>query len=360
MITKTIPLVATLFSASVLASSPTTQHVIDNIDSSNWAVNPMDYGVTFMAHLNNEHNMFAHDFVGRVGINKFHHFTKLAVASDKWVVSPSLDHLYSIAIIDARKGFTVTVPENVDSRFVSLHIQDENHTIVAYEVGAGTYTYTADQVDTDTVVIGLRMATDGTEDNLEYIANVLQPQYKIEAGSSISEFPAVDNELVLEVRDALMVGYDALDNTFNTVKYDIRDVNDWERFAYVTAGAWGLSPDNTAMYPNYTLKGSKGGVCYEGTYDVPPIKDERGYFSITVYGEDKYLMSDVDNIVSSNQGINFNKDGTFTVTYGGDECRDGAKNFAYTPADGWGFLMRVYLPDVTKMKSYVIPEITAK
>ena len=32
-------------------------------------------------------------------------------------------------------------------------------------------------------------------------------------------------------------------------------------------------------------------------------------------------------------------------------------NFAYTPTDNWGFLMRVYLPDVEKMKKYVMPEI---
>jgi hypothetical protein len=42
----------------------------------------------------------------RKGINKFFHFTSLAKADDKWVVSPNNDVIYSMTIVDASKGFT--------------------------------------------------------------------------------------------------------------------------------------------------------------------------------------------------------------------------------------------------------------
>ena len=108
------------------------------------------------------------------------------------------------------------------------------------------------------------------------------------------------------------------------------------------------------MYKPYGLAGVKGGDCYTATYPPVPAK---AFFSITVYGPGKYLMSNEDNIVSSNRDIVLNDDGSFTVAFGGEDCRDLAPNFAYTPEDGWSFLMRAYRPDVAAFKAYDMPEI---
>ncbi len=56
------------------------------------------------------------------------------------------------------------------------------------------------------------------------------------------------------------------------------------------------------------------------------------FFSITVYGQDKYLMADHDNIVSSNQKAIVNDDGSFTVVYGSMDCNVKGKNCLYTPS----------------------------
>ena len=72
------------------------------------------------------------------------------------------------------------------------------------------------------------------------------------------------------------------------------------------------------MYKPYALPGAKGGVCHTATYPTVPVKE---FFSITVYGPDNYLMSNVDNIVSSNRGVVTNDDGSFTVAFGNEECR---------------------------------------
>jgi len=83
------------------------------------------------------------------------------------------------------------------------------------------------------------------------------------------------------------------------------------------------------------------------------------FFSITVYGPEKYLMTNKDNIISSNRNIISNADGSFAVAFGGENCRSLAPNYAYTPKDGWSFLMRAYRPDVDAFKAYEMPDITA-
>ena len=88
----------------------------------------------------------------------------------------------------------------------------------------------------------------------------------------------------------------------------------------------------------------------------PPVPVE-AFFSITVYGPEKYLMSNENNIVSSNRGVVTNDDGSFAVAFGGNECRGKAPNFAYTPKDGWSLLLRAYRPDVEAFRAYEMPEI---
>lgn len=141
------------------------------------------------------------------------------------------------------------------------------------------------------------------------------------------------------------------------MKKSVNQVNDWERFTYVTAGAWGLSEDENAMYKPYALQGVKGDDCYTATY--PPIK-AKAFFSITAYGPQNYLMSDENNSVSSDRGIKLNKDNSFSVAFGGNQCRKLAPNYVYTPKDGWNLLMRAYLPDVQAFKAYKMPDIVKK
>ncbi|MBE9532663.1 MAG: hypothetical protein IMF04_00950, partial [Proteobacteria bacterium] len=75
------------------------------IDSSNWTVDPTKHGMTAMEYTHAESHAFMNEFAinRNVGLSNFFHFTTLAKANDKWVVSPSLDHLYSIFIIDTSK-----------------------------------------------------------------------------------------------------------------------------------------------------------------------------------------------------------------------------------------------------------------
>ena len=341
------------------------EDVFANIDSSSWAVNPEDHGMTVHEYINQEGIWFADNFARnfKLGLNNLHHFKELANKDTRWVVSPSIDHLYSMGVIDTSKPFTVVVPEN-DGKLVTLHLQDMNHTQPFYKVGAGTYEFTPEMFDTKYVLIGLRFATDGTKQNVKRITEELQPKVKIiGGGQDLEGLPKPNTEAMEAVRTALMPEYDKLNDTYDTVQYRAQDVTDWEKTTYTIAGAFGLSTADTAMYAPYALENAKGEQCYQATYEAPKLASDLGYYSITVYDSKGYLMSNENNIVSTNQGLTQNEDGTFTVVFGGSDCKkhadDNNVNFAHTPKDNWSFLLRVYQPNVESMKVYALPEIEA-
>lgn len=337
----------------IVTASFNVQAEIPEIDSSKWKADPVKHGMTAKEFIQAESRAFISTFIGRNGINEWFHFQALANKDDKWVVSPNNDTIYSISAVNATDGFTLVVPD-VGDRFVSTHIIGENHMSPFYLYGGGTYKFTRDQFESDYVAIGIRMGTNGTPEDVKHIVEDLQPQYKILNANPADTMVRPDTEKMLKVREAMIVQYDDLPDTFGVMVDHTSKVTDWEKFTYATAGAWGLSPDHTAMYAPYTLDGVKGGKCYTATYPAVPVD---AFFSITVYGQDKFLMADHDNIVSSNQNAIVNEDGSFTVVYGDMDCKVKGKNFLYTPEDNWSFLMRAYKPNVEKFKVYSMPEI---
>jgi len=339
-------------------SALTARQVIDSIDSSKWKVNPLDYGMTAMQYQMAEAAIFAKGMQSRTSINQFYHFPGLSKASDTWVVTPNNDTIYSIAVVDARKGFSVTLPE-VGDRFISLQVHDQYHTFVDYNWTTGTHTYNGDQIDTDYVFVGIRIATTATTEDIKYITEILQPQIIIKSNSAIPFKTNVKEEDIKKLRKALLVEWSNLDNMYDTVAFDIHDVSDWERWTYTIAGSWGLSPESTAMYASWAPKDTKGNQCYQATFDKVPAK---AFASLTVYNDKNYLMSDDYNVVSTTRpNFKSSKDGKFTIIFGGMDCKSIADkmgvNFAYTPDDGWKAQLRSYRPDVEAMKHYVLPEI---
>jgi hypothetical protein len=108
------------------------------------------------------------------------------------------------------------------------------------------------------------------------------------------------------------------------------------------------------MYSIYTPEGAVGGECWIGTF--PPVPAEE-FFSVTVYGPDKFLMTNENNVVSSIRGAVTEPDGSFTIVFGGKQCRGKAPNWIYTPKDGWNLLLRAYRPRVDEFKAYKMPAL---
>ncbi|MGI9262200.1 MAG: DUF1214 domain-containing protein, partial [Woeseiaceae bacterium] len=62
--------------------------------------------------------------------------------------------------------------------------------------------------------------------------------------------------------------------------------------------------------------------------------------------------------VSSTRGAITEPDGSFTIVFGGEQCRGKAPNFAYTPEDGWSLMLRAYRPRVEEFMAYEMPVLT--
>ncbi|HDY7692182.1 TPA: DUF1254 domain-containing protein [Vibrio vulnificus] len=323
---------------------------IPPIDSSDWAVNPVTLGMTAEQFIEAESLNFMAGMAARNGINQWFHFTSLAAAEDRWVVSPNNDVIYSLIIVDASKGFTLELPDTGD-RYISVQIISQEHMSTQFK-GAGTYRFTGKEFEGSHVVVGIRVGTDGSKEDIKTIVEKIQPQMKLIANSN-QPVPSFDRDTLMKVRAGLMAEYDKMDDTFGLMTDKVTKVKDWERFVYAMAGAWGLSEDQYAMYIPYALKGVKASECYVATYPQPKVKY---FWSITAYNHDKYLMSNQSNIVNTGN-VKLNKDNTFTVHFGACDGVKGVKNHIMTTEDNWSFLMRAYGADVEAFKHYQMPDV---
>ncbi|MEZ9071057.1 DUF1254 domain-containing protein [Vibrio splendidus] len=339
-------------SASALEASHQPFSSIEPINSSSWDINPVNYGMTPEQFLEAESLHFMTNMAKREGINGIFHFTTLAKAEDRWVVSPNNDVVYTMIVVDASEGFTLTMP-NTGDRYITAQIVSQEH-MSTQLMGGGVYEFDGSEFNGSHVAIGIRVGTDGTNADVQYVVDNIQPKMTLEAASN-NPVPDYDVDTLLKVRTALMQGYNALPDTFGQMTDNVAKVQDWEKFTYSTAGAWGLSEDQYAMYAPYN-PGVNQETCYTATYSQPDVKD---FWSITLYNNEKYLMANESNVINSGN-VKLNSDNTFTVHFGTKEaCSDidGIKNFALVTEDNWGFLMRAYGADVQAFKQYNMPEI---
>ena len=69
------------------------------------------------------------------GTNRLIHTTSLPTEGTDPVVTPALDHLYSKAVVDLTNGPVVLeMPEEVDGRYFSLHLPDQEHYTIYDEI----------------------------------------------------------------------------------------------------------------------------------------------------------------------------------------------------------------------------------
>jgi hypothetical protein len=342
------------FKDTTSTSTASTRSATFDVNNPNeWPVKFADYGFTPETYAQAESYAFMKDFIGRSGVNKFFHFKTLARMEDHWVVSPNNDVLYSLAIVDATDDFILIVPPVKGERVMSIQIIDANHFTPKHFYGAGEYKFPKGTFNTPQIAVGIRVEVNGTDPkDITYVANEVQPKMKIIAKSSKNHIPNIDTANMVKLRKALVPYYEKLPNSFGGMTKNASEVkNEWFR-QLCTAGAWGLSENEHAMYAIYApaLKADK---CYTATYQVPP---QKGFWSITMYDADKYLVSNDRNIINK-YNVKMNPDGkTFTVYFGSKEqCGDVPNRLDIV--DGWNFLMRAYKADVEAFKKYEMPEV---
>ena len=269
------------------------------------------------------------------GVNKFGHNRGPTPLDQQSVIRMNRDTLYSFAIVDISEGATLTMPDAGD-RYMSVMVVNNDGYINAVFHGGGTYKLTVDEFDTPYVVLAVRLLADASDPADIKVANDLQDKMKIEAASAKPwVMPNYDMKSYKETYNPLLALARGLTETHKTFgrKEDVDPV----RFLLGTAFGWGGLPVEEAFYLNVNPDLPVGE--YQLTVKDVPVDS---FWSISVYNKDGFFEKNALDVYSVNDVSGTpNKDGSFTVHFGG--CEDKRVN-CIPLTEGWNYVVRLYKP----------------
>jgi hypothetical protein len=294
-----------------------------------------------------ETDQYFRDLAKRAGgVNRMHLDRAPVSLDNQPVIRQNKDTLYGGAIVDTQGGATITIPELPKGRYASVQIVNNDHygPVTFYE--SGTHKLPE---DTRYLLAIVRIQVFDLKDPAEIaLVNKLQDQFILKANRA-DPLPAFKWDTAS--LDALRAQYEKESTQHGSYKGMMgpRGKVDEKTRHLAAAAAWGLFPEQDAIYLNYN-GGHDDQQCYQATYKVP---DNDAFWSITVYGSDGYMKSE-NNVVNSSI-VKLNADGTFTVHYGSKEvCGDVPGRLDVT--EGWNFLMRIYRPGPSVLDgTYTLP-----
>jgi hypothetical protein len=295
------------------------------------------------------------NIVDEVGSNKFRHDRNLIPLDKQPAVTMNRNTIYSFGIFYAPKGTKLTLPKSKDDRYMSAMILQNDHYIDQVFYGEGTYEI---KVATEFVGIAIRtQVDDANPDDAKYV-NTLQDQITVTWPEGVTPKEYKPHVWDMKVLDSLRTVYQKEAKSLPNLNATsgARGTIDPQKQRLGVSVALGLLPPQDAVYiyRDYGLSGSK---CYEATYKKPEFK-EKGFFSFTMYGADKYLHSEKSSLM--NRVIKDNKDGSFTMHYAATNCtHNNALNRLNTAGDNWYLALRIYRPVQSIInKGYTLPEPT--
>jgi hypothetical protein len=273
------------------------------------------------------------------GPGKFLHRRELEPIDKQIVIRGNRDTLYSAAVFDLDAGpVTITVPD-AGKRFMSLIVIDEDQYTPAVYYGAGSHTFTKEQIGTRYLMLALRIFVDPNDPEDLKKAHALQDAVKLDQHSHGSfVVPNWDQVSHKKLRDALLVLASTIpdsDRGFGT-----KEQVDPVRRLILSASAWGGNPDSEAKYLNVTPSKNDGKAVYK--LIVPSDVPVDGFWSITVYdAEGRFQKNKYDAYSLNTLTAKKSADGSVAVQFGG--C-DGKIPNCLPTVPGWNYMVRFYRP----------------
>lgn len=273
------------------------------------------------------------------GAGRFFHRREFEPIDQQIVIRGNRDTVYSAAVFDLDAGpVTITLPD-AGARFMSMIVIDEDQYTPAVYYGAGSHTFTRQQIGTRYSMLALRTFVDPNDpDDLKKV-HALQDAVKLDQKSSGSfEVPNWDPGSHKKVRDALLVLASTLPDSNRG--FGTREQVDPVRRLILSASAWGGNPDSEAKYLNVYPSRNDGKTVYRLTVkgDVPVDS----FWSITVYdGEGRFQKNQYDAYSLNNITAKKSTDGSVAVQFGG--C-DGKIANCLPTMPGWNYMVRLYRP----------------
>jgi len=267
-------------------------------------------------------------------INTWGHLRTPTPLDAQNVIRMNRDTIYSGAIVDIRKGATLTIPETGD-RYLSIMVVNEDHYMNKVYHDAGTYELTMEEFHTPYVLLAARILVNWSDPADIKEVNALQDQLTITAASAKPythpNYDQVSYKATYKALIELSRGVADLKRMYGK-KGEVGEV----RHLIGTAFGWGGLPEYEAYYINVEPNLPVG--AYQLTVKDVPVD---AFWSISLYNRDGYFQKNERNAYSVNNVTGKpNKDGSFTVHFGGDPK---APNYLHI-MEGWNYIVRLYQP----------------
>ena len=341
---------------------------------------------------------------GRAPINQFNHAKKLADASFRTVVTPNVDTVYSQAWLDISTEPMVYVLPETD-RFCNVQLLDAWTNTAAVLDKAGAYAIalptwegelpagvTRVDVPTATMWSITRTVLSGNEDlpNVYAIQEQMQllplsayvqgGEYTAPQGAYKEENDFVPVNKVLSMTPAeffntanalMQVNPPAADGAKYAQKlgqwvYYGKPIGDFgTEYTYramVALVGLGANTVDVAIYHKTAVDETGAALTGEKKYTLhfetlPPTL-EGGFWSVTAYGEDDFLIDNsIDRYcINDRSDFKLNADGTLDIILSKDAPED-ASNWLPVSDGEFHLFMRIYVPDMTALDSWQPPVI---
>ena len=264
------------------------------------------------------------------------------------------DTLYGGIPIDTSRGYSITIPEHPEDRYVSVYVLDHQHMTLHVLKGSGV-THRFDEEEPTRYVVAIPRVQLFDQSDGEDVAIALRVlrSVVVESGSAEPKAPVNwDWDAMLAMRAAYEDDFKRVEQIPSNWQGSRGSVDRYGGHNVAVASAWGLFPAGEAVYISQS-PGLDAEGCYSATYPVP---DNDAFWSVTVYNGDGYLLSENNNINTAAR--QFNDDGTVTIHYGSAEACGEQRQNRLDIADGWNILVRVYRPGQNVIDGqYKLPKV---
>jgi len=268
---------------------------------------------------------------------KFVHSRAAYDVDNQVTVSSNRDTLYSFGVFDLTRPLTVTLPDP-KGRYMSLMLVSEDHDIYPAMYAPGKYGFSQEVIGTRYVMIVLRTFADPNDPDDMAAVHALQDAVTFEQDDpGVFEIPNWDEEAVLKLRK----GANVLGSTIKDSSpfFGVRDERGYLENMMGVAVGWGGLQKRDAYYIPVTPEKNDGATPY--VLNVPADVPVDGFWSVTVYDKDRYMIKNEYEAYSFNNiTARPNPDGSYTIHFGGDPNQS---NFLPI-VEGWQYIVRMYRP----------------
>lgn len=274
---------------------------------------------------------------GRAPINQFNHAKKLADASFRTVVTPNVDTVYSQAWLDISTEPMVYVLPETD-RFCNVQLLDAWTNTAAVLDKAGAYA----------------IALPGWEGEL--------PDATLLGEEAAERW----TQMLQELRATLAADGAKYAQKLGQWVYYGKPIGDFgTEYTYramVALVGLGANTVDVAIYPKTAVDETGAALTGEKKYTLhfetlPPTL-EGGFWSVTAYGEDDFLIDNsIDRYcINDRSDFKLNADGTLDIILSKDAPED-TSNWLPVSDGEFHLFMRIYVPDMTALDSWQPPVI---